>query len=321
MAVYTPITVQQLKTALAGFDVRLSGEPQPVAEGIENTTYFFDAAGADGQVEGYVLTILETCPLDQARFAAVLTRALNRAGLAVPCPKLDRHGKALLEIAGKRALILPRVAGGHIARPGAEHCRIIGDFLARAHGAADSLEYHLPNRRGLDWLARARETLAPRLSTPDRELLTDCVELWRRLDGEALPRGAIHADLFRDNALFDDGRLVAVIDFFNACDGWLLFDVAIAVNDWCRPDGSGRVDPALATALLQGYHCVRPFSATEAGCWRDMLSLAACRFWVSRLLVAHADLSGEKPLEAKDPAEFRRLIGEGNGAIPPLPCE
>ncbi|MEZ5581418.1 MAG: phosphotransferase [Candidatus Competibacteraceae bacterium] len=67
----------------------------------------------------------------------------------------------------------------------------------------------------------------------------------------------IHADLFRDNALFCDDALTGIIDFYYACHGVLLYDLAVTVNDWCtRPDGSLEWDKA--QAILTAYHRQRP---------------------------------------------------------------
>jgi homoserine kinase type II len=35
----------------------------------------------------------------------------------------------------------------------------------------------------------------------------------------ALPRANLHADLFRDNAMFEGTHLTGLIDFYNACSG------------------------------------------------------------------------------------------------------
>ena len=78
-----------------------------------------------------------------------------------------------------------------------------------------------------------------------------------------LPRGAIHADLFRDNVLFDGDRVGGVIDFYFACIDALLYDVAIAVNDWCI-DADGALDDARTRALLDGLSRGAPVHADRA---------------------------------------------------------
>jgi aminoglycoside phosphotransferase (APT) family kinase protein len=49
----------------------------------------------------------------------------------------------------------------------------------------------------------------------------------------ALPRGPVHADLFRDNVMFEGDTLTGFFDFYFAdVDTWL-FDIAVSLNDWC----------------------------------------------------------------------------------------
>src|SRR3546814_13714121 len=60
----------------------------------------------------------------------------------------------------------------------------------------------------------------------------------------------IHADLFRDNAMFEGTHLTGLIDFYNACSGPMLYDVAIALNDWCSDD-NGVLDGPRTRALLR----------------------------------------------------------------------
>src|SRR5437763_17131925 len=75
-----------------------------------------------------------------------------------------------------------------------------------------------------------------------------------------LPRGPVHADLFRDNALFENGRISGVIDFYFAGVDCLLYDLAVCANDWClvEPAADPRLEPARARALLAAYEAVRP---------------------------------------------------------------
>ena len=121
----------------------------------------------------------------------------------------------------------------------------------------------------------------------------------------ALPRANLHADLFRDNVLFEGSHLTGVIDFYNACSGPMLYDLAIAVNDWCSHP-NGELDDERSRALLAAYSALRRFSPAEAELWRPMLRVACVRFWLSRL-IAKQNFAGQSVL-IKDPDEFCRLL-------------
>jgi homoserine kinase type II len=134
---------------------------------------------------------------------------------------------------------------------------------------------------------------------------------------DSLPRGITHGDLFRDNALFgDDGKLQGVIDFYFAAENELLFDLAVAANDWClAADGVG-LDGELTAALLAGYDAERPLQDSERTAWRDELCAAALRFWLSRLFDYHQPRDGAV-VGIKDPEPFRRILAAR--AVDPLP--
>jgi homoserine kinase type II len=111
--------------------------------------------------------------------------------------------------------------------------------------------------------------------------------------------------LFRDNVLFLDGRLSGMLDFYSACHGELLFDVAIAVNDWCCDDGV--INPEKMTALLSSYQSIRPLEVVEKQLWPMMLRRAALRFWLARLAFQNRARTGAL-VQQKDPLVFRRIL-------------
>ncbi len=121
-----------------------------------------------------------------------------------------------------------------------------------------------------------------------------------------LPTAVVHADLFRDNVLFDQARVSGLIDFYYACHDYLLFDLAIICNDWAFDDAE-HYCPAQWQAFMNAYVRRRTPDEAERAAWPAMLRAAALRFWASRLIDAHFPMSGEV-VHIKDPAPFKRLL-------------
>jgi len=300
LSVYTTVTLDELSAWLADYNVGTPTELRGISAGIENTNYFvYTSAGR------YVLTLFEKLTAAELPFYLDLMAHLADHGIPSARPLPNRCGSLLGQLKGKPAALVSFLAGKDVEDPTPAHCAAVGTMLARIHLAGQSYGKRMENPRGLSWWRGVMPEIIGFL--PEREASLLCSEVafqsGQAFDG--LPRGAVHADLFRDNVLFESMRISGVIDFYFACTDTLLYDVAICANDWCMAEGAWN-EPR-ATALLEGYRAIRPFTPNEPAAWPVMLRAAALRFWISRLYDLHLPRAGELT-HAKDPAHFQRIL-------------
>ncbi|MFO7808579.1 phosphotransferase, partial [Guyparkeria sp.] len=199
-----------------------------------------------------------------------------------------------------------RLTGASLEHPDTAACAKIGQTLARFHRvSAEFPEYRAPDR-DLDWAEDVARQLHSKATDDELELLDDEIAFQQGQSRTGLPRGAIHADLFRDNALFDDGELTGIIDLYYACTDVFAYDLAVTLNDWCV-DEQGQSRASERDALLGAYLAERPFSAAERTAWPGLLRAAALRFWVSRMQDQYFPRAGEMTY-IKDPTPFRQIL-------------
>jgi len=306
MAVFTPLDAAEVDTWLARFDLGTRTELQGIASGIENTNYFLSTTRGR-----FVLTLFERLQAEQLPFYLGLMHHLAAHGIPVPDPMPDRNGQTLHTLKGKPAALVTRLKGKSQLQPLPAHCAQVGQWLARMHRAAQDYAGTQPNLRGLDWQARTIPAILPYVTAEQRALLTAELDHQARIAASPahanLPRSAVHADLFRDNVLFDGDTLSGIFDFYFAgVDTWV-FDLAVALNDWCILPDTGAFDSARHDALLQAYTAERPLQPSERALLPDALRAAALRFWTSRLADFHLPRDAHL-LTPHDPAHFERVL-------------
>ncbi len=316
MAIYTVVTPEELAAWLRNYSLGTLVELKGIAAGIENTNYFVTTTHGR-----YVLTLFEILQAHELPFYMNLMAHLARHGIPCPQPIANFRNENLSELNAKPASIFTCVPGADLRETDAAHCAVIGELLAEMHLAGRSFDASMVNPRGPRWWTAAMPRVLPFIDAPAAALLRAEIAYQAQHRQDELPRGAIHADLFRDNVLWDGARVGGVIDFYFACTDVLLYDVAITVNDWCATTAPA-LDTGRARALLDAYHRVRPFNAAERAAWSVMLRAGALRFWVSRLYDMHLPRPGAL-VHAKDPAFFQRLLDHHvahAGALAPLPA-
>jgi homoserine kinase type II len=314
LAVYTPVGFDEAARLFARLRLGTLTDLSGIRSGIENTNYY--AATERGQ---WVLTLFERLAEHELPYYLELMQHLALAGIPVPAPQAGEAGGLVHRVAGKPAAVVTRLPGGHRLAPGVAHARQVGAMLGRMHAAGASFAGRQPHLRGPAWWRETVPVVLPHLERAGQHEAAGLLEsenraqqhFWASAAAGGLPRGPIHADLFRDNAMFDEtageDRLCGFFDFYFAGHDALLFDVAVCLNDWCVDADTGELDAARAEAFVAAYDAERPLEAPEHESMPMLLRAAALRFWLSRLWDWHLPRSAAL-LVPKDPGHFERVL-------------
>jgi homoserine kinase type II len=301
VAVYTPVTAEELTAFLAAYDVGELLAYKGIAEGVENSNFLVHTKRGS-----FILTLYEKrVAAKDLPFFLALMEHLHARGISCPQPVKNRKGELLGAVCGRPAAVITFLDGMWIHRPTASHCAALGEALAKLHLAG--LDFHKKRTNALSveaWrplYARCRDRADELHRDLKESLAAELVELEQHWPRE-LPKGVIHADLFPDNVFFLGNRLSGLIDFYFACTDALAYDIAICLNAWCfESDNSYNVTKG--RSLLQAYARVRPLLGEE----RDILPLlargAAMRFLLTRL-VDWFEVPADALVRRKDPLEY-----------------
>lgn len=306
MAVFTEVSPQEAAGLLSDLDLGTLQSMHGATSGIENTNYFVSTDKGD-----YVLTLFERLSYEQLPFYLNLMHHLANRGIPVPAPQANAKGEILHTLKDKPAAVVTRLKGRNQLAPQAADCAQVGAMLARMHEAGLDYPHQQPNLRGLAWWEETIPVVRPHLSADQASLIESELvfqqELARSASYKALPSGPIHADLFRDNVMFDGPVLSGFFDFYFAGCDTFGFDIAVCLNDWCIDLDTGTIDPVRAQAFVAAYDAQRQLTDDELVLLPALLRSAALRFWTSRLWDYYLPRDAAM-LKPHDPTHFERVL-------------
>lgn len=317
MSVYTLLDAAAIQAFLDQYALPPLGGFTPIKSGIENSNYFVTLV--DGRE--FVLTLFEELGAAEAGVLGPMLAHLEACGVPVATPVKNDAGLYLGLLQGKPAQLAPRLPGSHADQPDARQCEAMGEALAHLHIALADYPLQRPNAHGAAWWDEVARRWQQQLPDTERELLQHILQRYADICSRypSLPAGLIHGDLFRDNTLFVEDTVTAVLDFSETShDHWLL-DIAITVNDFCRLWPTTEPDPVRRAAFLAGYENARPLRDEEKTALPVFLAVAAMRFWLSRLDVQarnRAENRGGEHVLEKDPAEMQLLASQLMAQLP-----
>ena len=302
MSVYTEVGRDDLIAFLEGYSFGELVSYEGISEGIENTNYFVTTEKAK-----FVLTLFEQHEFDDLGYFLDVMTFFYQHGIPSAHPEADKQGHYLKTLCGRPAALVARLSGRGVNETATTaQCHAIGNILGRMHKVGVDFTATRTTQRGSDWRQQMAEKLLPLLDDNSAQILKQELQFQSNYQQLDLPSGVTHSDLFRDNALFESDELKGIIDFYYACDEYLLYDLAVAVNDWCV-DANGLFEQTRYQALMSAYHQQRPLEVSEVTNWNLVLRAAALRFWLSRLQDKYFPREGELT-QIKNPDAFLKIL-------------
>ena len=301
MAVYTSINSSDLNDWIEKFNFKDLINFKGISSGVTNSNYLIQMAHSN-----YILTIFEHNNIEELPFYIDLMTYLAKENFLCPRPIENKNGQALGLLKEKPALMVSFLDGKEKAIRSPKSCYLVGQYLAKLHLTANNFPQLNKNTRGLDWVSDMYLNLKKYLSLEDQGILELEINYHKEMDKVELPEGIIHGDLFKDNVLFLNDKVSGFIDFYYACNEKFIYDIAIAINDWCI-DQDGQINKSMFLEFIKGYRSERKLTDNEQEYLNVALRLAALRFWLSRLEDFYNAKEGEIT-SIKDPKHFKDIL-------------
>lgn len=300
MSVYTELTQSDIEALLSRYSLGQYRSHKGISAGVENTNYFVTTDDHE-----LVLTLFEKHTFDELPFFLQLGEHLHNEHCKVPQPFRSQDGEFLQRVKNKPAVFIEKLTGHHV-QADADTAAEIARAMADIHLATQHFEPQREHSHGISWVLSAATDVRPQLTNDDQQLLDQAITLLKQLPAN-LPRGVIHADLFHDNALFNDGLITGIIDWYFAGTDSYTLDIAIAMNDWCL-NSDGHIDLDRCEAFIDAYQTHRPLNEDELNSVGLLQIQAATRFWLSRWQAQQEHQQSNDNITVKDPQQMKALL-------------
>ena len=304
MAIYTKISKKDVIPIEKKFSIGKIVLFKGIKKGIENTNYLLKTRN-----KKYILTIFEKrVQKKDLPFFMNLMDKLSKYKINCPKPQRNKKGSFLLKIKNKTGSIVSFVEGKDKLKLNPKDCYEIGKNIAKLHRASKKIKLYRKNSLSLkEWpkllnkIGNKSKTISPNLNSLTKNSFLEIKNKWPK----NLPYGIIHADLFIDNIFFKKNKFHGYIDFYFACNDFLMYEIAICINALCFDKKNNKFvfNKKKSTNLIRGYSKIRKFSVNEKKSLNILCKGAALRYLLTRTY-DYLNTPKNAVIKIKNPREY-----------------
>jgi len=304
MAIYTKISKKDVISIEKKFSIGKIVLFKGIKKGIENTNYLLKTKS-----KKYILTIFEKRV--QEKDLPFFMNLMDKLGkYKINCPKPQRNKKEnfLIKIKNKTGSIVSFVEGKDKLKLNPKNCYEIGKNIAKLHRASKKIKLYRKNSLSLkEWpkiinkIGNKSKIINPNLNNLMKNSFLQIKNKWPK----NLPHGIIHADLFIDNIFFKKNKFHGYIDFYFACNDFLMYEIAICINALCFDKKNNKFifNKKKSTNLIRGYSKIRKFSDKEKKSLNVLCKAAALRYLLTRTY-DYLNTPKNAVIKIKNPREY-----------------
>lgn len=287
MARYTTLTSEELDDIVTHYEIGTSIDLEELPGGFGNSN--FKLTTTDGV---FLLKICDEKNLEELHQQIALLEHLQKHSYPTVYPILLKNDDTLYDKRKYQIMIYPFLDGS-TPKPSKRVLEQIGEALAKLHC--------IPPLAKLPRFPMGITQIGPFLDEiKGTQFATHPFLLWLKSELEwikpelekPLPKGLLHGDLFLDNTLFDDDKMVAILDFEEGCHDTLLIDIGMTIIGCCYTVENA-LDIDVLHGFLDAYNAVRPLAENEWECLDGFVYYAAVSiaFWRFRQFnIRHPDV-------------------------------
>ena len=304
MAVYTKINSREVSYIEKNYSIGKIIKFIGIKKGIENTNYLLKTKNRK-----FILTLFEKrVQKKDLPFFMNLMDKLNKYKINCPEPQKNKKGSFLIKIKNKTASIVSFVEGKDKLKLNSKNCNEIGKNIAKLHRASKKIKLYRKNSMNIKNL----NPLLKKFKAPNF-LITELKDIKKKWP-KKLPAGIIHGDLFIDNIFFKNNKFSGIIDFYFACNDFLMYEIAICINALCfdKTRSGFKINKKKVKSLIKGYESIKKISVKEKKSINILCRGAAMRYWLTRLY-DYVYTPKTALIKIKDPDEyFQKLVIHSN---------
>lgn len=271
MGVYSEINLDRINEILKYYDLGEAVQYSSTIEGISNSNY---RVTLDND-QTVLLKVSNDKTVDQLQNEQQILQVLKKYNYSYSLPPFETIlGKAIYTHGDYYGVVFPFING---FPPVINEDTIFQ--IGKALGQLHSLEIHkedLELIRPHDLVGYGGLSISDYASNSNAA--SDFAESFNKmfpcglqeLPYDLFPAGIIHGDLYFDNSLFYDNKLITLIDFEQAGRGRFILDIGIAISGSCLNEEKTNIDIRLMDSFLRGYEEDRHLILLE----REYLNLA-----------------------------------------------